>query len=167
MINLDKIQSMWQEDCKIDIDNMHEESIKVPQLHSKYHEILNNLILLRTKAQKIQKSVRHERYEYYSGKADPEVYEKEPFPKKVRDKDALIRYMDADDRVSDANLKVEYYDVMINYTESILKQISIVHIKSKIQLNGINSKLDLHDPLNYQKEKRGLCYDRLRTICVS
>ena len=124
MINLDKIQSMWQEDCKIDIDNMHEESIKIPQLHSKYHEILNNLILLRTKAQKIQKSVRHERYEYYSGKADPEVYEREPFPKKVRDKEALIRYMDADDRVSDANLKVEYYDVMINYTESILKQIS-------------------------------------------
>ena len=135
MIHLDKIQSMWQEDCKIDIDNMHEESIKVPQLHSKYHEILNNLILLRTKAQKIQKSVRHERYEYYSGKADPEVYEKEPFPKKVRDKDALIRYMDADDRVSDANLKVEYYDVMINYTESILKQISnrTYQIKNSIE----------------------------------
>ena len=135
MINLDKIQSMWQEDCKIDIDNIHEESIKVPQLHSKYHEILNNLILLRTKAQKIQKSVRHERYEYYSGKADPEVYEREPFPKKVRDKDALIRYMDADDRVSDANLKVEYYDVMINYTESILKQISnrTYQIKNSIE----------------------------------
>ena len=135
MINLDKIQSMWQEDCKIDIDNMHEESIKVPQLHSKYHEILNNIILLRTKAQKIQKSVRHERYEYYSGKADPEVYEREPFPKKVRDKDALIRYMDADDRVSDANLKVEYYDVMINYTESILKQISnrTYQIKNSIE----------------------------------
>ena len=135
MIYLDKIQSMWQEDCKIDIDNMHEESIKVPQLHSKYHEILNNLILLRTKAQKIQKSVRHERYEYYSGKADPEVYEREPFPKKVRDKDALIRYMDADDRVSDANLKVEYYDVMINYTESILKQISnrTYQIKNSIE----------------------------------
>ena len=135
MINLDKIQSMWQEDCKIDIDNMHDESIKVPQLHSKYHEILNNLILLRTKAQKIQKSVRHERYEYQSGKADPEVYEKEPFPKKVRDKDALIRYMDADDRVSDANLKVEYYDVMINYTESILKQISnrTYQIKNSIE----------------------------------
>ena len=135
MINLEKIQSMWQEDCKIDIDNMHEESIKIPQLHSKYHEILNNLILLRTKAQKIQKNVRHERYEYYSGKADPDVYEREPFPKKVRDKDALIRYMDADDRVSDANLKVEYYDVMINYTESILKQISnrTYQIKNSIE----------------------------------
>ena len=37
MIILDKIQSMWQEDCKIDIDNMHEESIKVPQLLSLIH----------------------------------------------------------------------------------------------------------------------------------
>ena len=135
MINLEKIQSMWKEDCKIDIDNMHEESIKIPQLHSKYHEVMNNLILLRTKAQKIQKSVRHERYEYYSGKADPEVYEKEPFPKKVRDKDALIRYMDADERLSEANLKVEYYNVMINYLESILKQISnrTYQIKNSIE----------------------------------
>ena len=135
MINLEKIQSMWQEDCKIDIDNIHEESIKIPQLHSKYHEILNNLILLRTNAQKIQKSVRHERYEYYSGKADPEVYEREPFPKKVRDKDALIRYMDADERVSESNLKVEYYNVMITYTESILKQISnrTYQIKNSIE----------------------------------
>ena len=131
MINLDKIQSMWQEDCKIDIDSMHEESIKIPQLHSKYHEMLNNLILLRTNAQKIQKSVRHQRYEYYSGKADPEVYEKEPFPKKVRDKDALIRYMDADERLTEANLKVEYYNVMINYIESILKQISYLTYQLK------------------------------------
>ena len=135
MINLDKIQSMWQEDCKIDIDNMHEESIKIPQLHSKYHEILNNLILLRTNAQKIQKSVRHQRYEYYSGKADPDVYEREPFPKKVRDKDALIRYLDADERLTEANLKVEYYNVMINYIESILKQISnrTYQIKNSIE----------------------------------
>ena len=43
--------------------------------------------------------------------------------------------MDADDRVSDANLKVEYYDVMINYTESILKQISnrTYQIKNSIE----------------------------------
>ena len=135
MINLEKIQSMWQEDCKIDIDSMHEESIKIPQLHSKYHEMLNNLILLRTNAQKIQKSVRHQRYEYYSGKADPEVYEKEPFPKKVRDKDALMRYMDADESLTEANLKVEYYNVMINYIESILKQISnrTYQIKNSIE----------------------------------
>ena len=132
---------MWQEDCKIDIDSMHEESIKIPQLHSKYHEMLNNLILLRTNAQKIQKSVRHQRYEYYSGKADPEVYEKEPFPKKVRDKDALMRYMDADERLTEANLKVEYYNVMINYIESILKQISnrTYQIKNSIEWHNFQA----------------------------
>ena len=124
MINLDKIQSMWQEDCKIDIDNMHEESIKVPQLHSKYHEILNNLILLRTKAQKIQKSVRHERYEYYSGKADPEVYIENPFGKKIRDKDTMTKYLDADDKLKQISLKIDYYETLLNYCESILKQIN-------------------------------------------
>ena len=126
---------MWEKDSQIDADNLHTESLKVPALHAKYHEMFNNFLLLRKKAEQQRKNIRHERYEYYSGKADPEVYEREPFPKKVRDKDALIRYMDADDRVSDANLKVEYYDVMINYTESILKQISnrTYQIKNSIE----------------------------------
>ena len=135
MINLDKIQSMWQEDCKIDIDSMHEESIKIPQLHSKYHEMLNNLILLRTNAQKIQKSVRHQRYEYYSGKADPEVYEKEPFPKKVRDKDALQRHMEADERLTAADLKIRYYDTTLKFLEEIIKIVSnrTFQIKNSIE----------------------------------
>ena len=96
---------------------------------------MNNLILLRSKAQKLQRGVRHERYEYFTGKADPEVYVKDPFPKKVRDKDALQRYMDADDRLSEASLKVEYYNVMITFLESVLKQISnrTYQIKNSIE----------------------------------
>ena len=64
-----------------------------------------------------------ERYLYYSGKAEPEVYEKEPFPYKVREKDAIQRYLDSDQRLSDAELKVEYYNTMIDYLESIIKTI--------------------------------------------
>ena len=43
--------------------------------------------------------------------------------------------MDADERVSESNLKVEYYNVMITYTESILKQISnrTYQIKNSIE----------------------------------
>ena len=135
MIDLNGIQEMWEKDSKIDPDNLHTESLNVPILHAKYFDLYNNIFLLMKKGQQQRKNIRHERYEYFSGKADPEVYEREPFPKKVRDKDALIRYMDADDRVSDANLKVEYYDVMINYTESILKQISnrTYQIKNSIE----------------------------------
>ena len=124
IINLDLIQSMWETDSKIDIDTMHEESLKVPQLHAKYHEMLNNLILLRSKAKQLQKNIRHQRYEFYSGKADPDVYIENPFPKKIRDKDTMQKYLDADEKLSESSLKIEYYDVMIRYLEDILKQIS-------------------------------------------
>ena len=58
------------------------------------------------------------------GKADPDVYIKDPFPKKIRDKDTMQKYLDADERLSSSNLKIEYYETMLNYLESILKQIS-------------------------------------------
>ena len=105
------------------MDNLHDESIKVPSLHAKYFEIYNTVILLKKKAEQTRKNVRHERYEYFTGKADPEVYVESPFPKKIRDKDTLQKYLDADDKLSQISLKVEYYDVTLNYLESILKVI--------------------------------------------
>jgi hypothetical protein len=114
---------MWKKDSHINMDNLHDESIKVPALHAKYFEIYNTVILLKKKAEQTRKNVRHERYEYFTGKADPEVYVESPFPKKVRDKDTLQKYLDADDKLSQISLKVEYYDVTLNYLESILKVI--------------------------------------------
>ena len=87
------------------------------------------------KAQQQRKNIRHERYEYFSGKADPEIYIKNPFPKKIRDKDTMQKYLDADEKLSEASLKIEYYDVMINYLDSILKQLSnrTYQIKNSIE----------------------------------
>jgi len=65
-----------------------------------------------------------ERHLYYTGKADPEVYVDEPFPYKVREKDAVQRYMLADEKVQTAVLKIKYYDVMLTYLEDIIKQVS-------------------------------------------
>ena len=123
MIDLESIQEMWKKDSHINMDNLHDESIKVPALHAKYFEIYNTVILLKKKAEQTRKNVRHERYEYFTGKAAPEVYVESPFPKKVRDKDTLQKYLDADDKLSQISLKVEYYDVTLNYLESILKVI--------------------------------------------
>ena len=39
-MDLDKIQEMWQKDAVIDPDNLHDESLKIPQLHSKYYTCL-------------------------------------------------------------------------------------------------------------------------------
>ena len=123
-MNLDDIQCMWEKDSQLDKDNLHNESLKIPVLHAKYHELFNNTLLLRKKAEQQRKNIRHERYEYFSGKADPEVYVENPFPKKIRDKDTMQKYLDADEKLSQINLKIDYYETQLNYIESILKQIS-------------------------------------------
>jgi len=115
---------MWEKDSQIDSDNLHTESLKVPALHAKYHEMFNNFLLLRKKAEQQRKNIRHERYEYYSGKAAPEVYIENPFGKKIRDKDTMTKYLDADDKLKSINLKIDYYETLLNYIESILKQIN-------------------------------------------
>jgi hypothetical protein len=121
--DLDNIQKMWEQDSKIDPDNLHTESLNIPVLHAKYFEIYNNIILLKKKAEQQRKNIRHDRYEYYTGKADPDVYVENPFPKKIRDKETLQKYLDADEKLSQVCLKLEYYDTMLNYIESILKMI--------------------------------------------
>ena len=123
-MDLETIQNMWQKDSKMDPDNLHTESLNIPILHAKYYDLYNNIQLLRKKADQQRKNIRHERYEYFSGKADPEVYIENPFPKKIRDKETLAKYMDADEKLSSVSLKIEYYSTMLEYLESILKMIS-------------------------------------------
>ena len=123
IFDLEEIQKMWEKDTHIDMDNLHDESIKVPALHAKYFEMYNTVVLLQKKAEQTRKNVRHERYEYFTGKADPEIYQENPFPKKIRDKDTLQKYLDSDDKLSQISLKVEYYETILNYLESILKMI--------------------------------------------
>ena len=123
MIDLESLQKMWEEDSEIDKDNLHDESLKIPQLHAKYFDLYNTIFLLRKKADQQRKNIRHERYEYFSGKSDPDVYIKDPFPKKIRDKDTMQKYLDADGKLSNSSLKIEYYDTMLTYIESILKVI--------------------------------------------
>ena len=139
--DLDTIQEMWEKDAKIDRDNLHDESLNIPSLHAKYFQIYNTIFLLRKKAEQQRKNIRHERYEYFSGKSDPDVYVQNPFPKKIRDKDTMTKYLDADEKLSNASLKIEYYDTMLTYLESILKVIQnrTYQIKNAIEFMRFNA----------------------------
>ena len=139
--DLDTIQEMWEKDAKIDRDNLHDESLNIPSLHAKYFQIYNTIFLLRKKAEQQRKNIRHERYEYFSGKAAPDVYIQNPFPKKIRDKDTMTKYLDADEKLSNASLKIEYYDTMLTYLESILKVIQnrTYQIKNAIEFMRFNA----------------------------
>lgn len=121
-MNLDEIQTLWETDSKIDPDNLHEESIKIPSLHSKYYKIYNNILLLKKMEESKLKVLKKEKWMYYSGKADPEIYKETPFDHKVLKPD-IERYMDADSELIKASSKIDYYQAMINYLDSILKTI--------------------------------------------
>ena len=142
-IDLDNIQKMWEEDSKMDIDNLHTESLNIPILHAKYFDLYNTINLLKKKAEQQRKKIRHERYEYFTGKADPEVYLENPFPKKIRDKDTMQKYLDADEKLSTVCLKIDYYDTMLTYIESILKMIQnrTYQIKNAIEFMRFNAGL--------------------------
>lgn len=140
-IDLNKLQEMWEKDSKIDPDNLHEESLKIPQLHSKYYTLYNTISLMKERARDSHNVIKLERYNYYSGKAPIEVYEKEPFPYKVRDKEALQRHMAADERLNKIDLKMRYYDLMLKFLEEIIKMISnrSYQIKNSIEFMKFTS----------------------------
>jgi hypothetical protein len=124
MISLDDIQLMWKRDSEINIDDLHNESLKIASLHSKYYELYNNTSLLRKRAELQYKNKKLERYNFYAGKSDPEVYKDEPFPYKVRDKEGMQRHIEADEKLSEMFMKIEYYDTILKYLEEIIKMIS-------------------------------------------
>ena len=136
-MNLEQIQEMWEKDSKIDPDNLHDESLKIPQLHSKYYTLYNTITLLRERAREQYSKVRLERYNYYTGKATAEAYAEEPFPYKVREKDAIQRHLEADDKMNKVDMKIKYYDIMLKFLEEIIRNISgrTYQIKNAIEWN--------------------------------
>ena len=124
VMNIEEIQSQWERDSKLDPDNLHLESLKIPGLHSKYYNMYNNIRLLREKSKSDYAEIKLQRYNYYTGKAPAEIYVQEPFPYKVRDKEALKQYLEADNKLSQIDLKVKYYDIMLEFLEEIIKNLN-------------------------------------------
>ena len=133
-MNLDEIQSLWEEDSKIDEDELHTESTKIPSLHAKYYRILNNILLLKKLEENKFKQLKKTKWQYYTGKADPEVYIDKPFDHKVLRQD-VDKYMDSDEDLIKVLNKIDYFQVMLNYLDSILKTINnrTFQIKNSIE----------------------------------
>ena len=144
-MNLEQIQEMWEKDSKIDPDNLHDESLKIPQLHSKYYTLYNTITLMREKARTQYSKVRLERYNYYTGKAPAEAYIEEPFPYKVREKDAIQRHLEADDRMNKVDMKIKYYDIMLKFLEEVIRAVSnrTYQIKNAIEWNKFQAGYNL------------------------
>ena len=96
---------------------------------------------MREKARTSYNTIRLERYNYYTGKASAEIYAEDPFPYKVREKDAIQRHMEADDKLTKVDLKIRYYDATLKFLEEIIRVISnrTYQIKNAIEWHKFQS----------------------------
>ena len=135
--SLDLVQEMWESDSKMNQDELDSESLKIPQLHAKYYDIYNVTLTLRKATETSYSKVLLERRQYYQGKATAAVYAEEPFPYKVREKDAIQRHLEADDKMNKVDMKIKYYDIMLKFLEEIIRNISgrTYQIKNAIEWN--------------------------------
>ena len=122
-MNIDELYNEVERDIKIDDTELDLESIRTPQLHNKYLKIFTKHSLQYKKLQDDYKVLYREKWEYYTGKASPEVYAEKPFELKVLKADIGI-YMEADKDLQQLGQRMAYAKQIVEYLERILKEIN-------------------------------------------
>ena len=122
-MTLEELQNLADKDLKINDTELDLESLKTPQLHNKYSKYYNKYKNLLKVAEQDLARITREKWEYYTGKADPAIYQEKPFNLKVLRQD-VDKFIDADDNVIKARQKIEYIKQICKFCEDTLKQIN-------------------------------------------
>ena len=122
-MTLEELQEQVAKDLKINDTELDLESLKTPQLHNKYLKEYNNFKLLLSRAESDYKILKRVKWEYYTGKASPKVYQEKPFNLKIMKSD-LDKYLDSDEDLIKSKQKIDYLETIVNYLDRTLKTIS-------------------------------------------
>ena len=122
-MTLEELQQQVGKDFKLDDTELDSESVSIPLLHNKYLIHFNKFSLLLKKAEYEHKTMIKDKWEYYTGKADPSVYKEKPFDIKVLKSDVHI-YMDSDPELQRADQKVAYLNQIVKYLEKVLRGVN-------------------------------------------
>ena len=122
-MDLNELQNDVERDLKIDDTELDLESIRTPQLHNKYLKHYTKYSLQLKKAQDDYKELYRIKWEYYTGKADPSVYQAQPFDLKILKSDVGI-YLDADKDLQGFGQKEAYLAAVVTYLEKVLREIN-------------------------------------------
>ena len=122
-MNIDELYIEVERDIKIDDTELDLESIRTPQLHNKYLKLFTKHSLQYKKLQDDYKVLYRVKWEYYTGKASPEVYAENPFELKVLKADIGI-YMEADKDLQQLGQRMAYSKQIADYLERILREIN-------------------------------------------
>ena len=125
-MNIQDIYESWEQDSVFERDQLSEESIKVPQLHSKYMKILSQERMRSKVADHDYTKLYKIKHEYYRGDIDMETlkqYSWEPFnPKELRQD--LDMYIDQDEDIITSRQKMDLQKEKVSFLEGVIQQIN-------------------------------------------
>ena len=125
-MDMNTIRQMVAQDSIIDDTELDTESLKIPQLHSKYLNIYSDekLELLRMETE--LRVLKRKKWEYYTGKMSKEDLDDngwEPFQLKVLKQD-LDLYLESDKDLIRMSALIAYQKEKVDYIESFLKALN-------------------------------------------
>ena len=125
-MNIERIKEMVETDLKIDGTELGDESILIPQLHSKYLNIYHDESLILRKLDVDLKILQKQKWEYYNGKMSQQELATlgwEPFGHRILKQDLDI-YLESDTDIIKHGSKIDLQKAKVEYLDSILKGIN-------------------------------------------
>ena len=122
-MNLEEIQELVDKDLKINDSELDLESIKTPQIHNKYMKLLTKFKLMMSRNESEFHIIKKQKWEYYTGKADPSVYAENPFNLKILRQD-VDKYIDSDEDIIKLKQKSDYLNTVVDFLDRTVRQIS-------------------------------------------
>ena len=130
-MTLDDIRKELERDTLVDQTALDTESLKIPQLHSKYLNFLTDERLVLSQYESELSIFERIWWEYYTGKMSREellVRKLEPFALKILRQDIPL-YLNADPNIIKARQKCLYQREKISLLEEIVKELNNRHWK--------------------------------------
>jgi hypothetical protein len=121
-MDLEQLQLEADKDLKINDTELDLESLKTPQLHNKYMKHYTKFKLLLTRTEDELRTIKRDKWEYYTGKADPSVYQAKPFDLKIMRTD-IDKYLEADEDIQKLTQKVAYLNTVVDFLDKTLRVI--------------------------------------------
>ena len=125
-MNLNDYQNYAKNDLILDETQLDTESLKTPQLHSKYLNFLVDEKLRLTKLQYEYKVLRRKKWLYYTGKISQEELEDEgwePFELTIL-KTVLDKFLDSDEDLQQIDIHKKYKETVVDYLNEVIKIIN-------------------------------------------
>ena len=122
-MTLEELQEITEKKLKINDTELDVEALKTPQLHNEFLKHYNKFRLLLNRTESELAIIKLHKWEYYTGKPDPAVYQTKPFNLKILKQD-VDKYIEADEDYIKLKQKVEYLKTICDYLDKTIKQIS-------------------------------------------